>query len=108
MTKWIAGLGLSAALAFAAPSSAEAQGPVVTGGLVNVTITDVIENVVVEVSNVNVSITAALALAANVCGVAVNVLAADFQQDGQATCTAVSDADNVVTITQQRGRPAPR
>ena len=104
MTKWIAGLGLGAALAFAAPSAAEAQAPVITGGLVNVTITDVIDDVTVEVSNVNVTVAAALALAANVCGVAVNVLAADLGPDGEATCNAAADADQVLTITQRRRR----
>jgi hypothetical protein len=100
MKKLIAGLGLGAALAFAAPSTSEAQGPIVTGGLVNVTIVDAVDVTNNQILN-NISITAALALAANVCGVAVNVLAADLKQDGKATCTAGSQ---VVTLTQQRNR----
>ena len=100
MTKWIAGLGLGAALAFAAPTTAEAQGngPVVAGGLINVQIVDLIDGDVL--SNNNLSVTAALSVAANICGVAVNVLAADFRQDGEATCET---ATQQVILTQQRG-----
>jgi hypothetical protein len=98
MTKWIAGLGLSAALAFAAPATADAQ-PVVTGGLVNVTVTDALNNVL---SSNDVGIAAALSVAANICGVAVNVLAADLQQDGKATCTNATG--QTVTLTQRRRR----
>lgn len=94
MTKMIAALGISAALAFAAPSTAEAQGPIVTGGLVNVTIVDA-----VDVRNVKVAIGAALNLAANVCGVAVNVLAVQLGQPGPISCTNTVTGDKV-TITQ--------
>ena len=103
MTKWIAGLGLSAALAFAAPTTAQAQ-PVVTGGLVNVTVTDALNNVL---SDNNVGVAAALAVAANVCGVAVNVLAADFQQDGRAVCTN-DVSGQTANVTQPRGGRRPR
>ena len=96
MKKMIATLGLGVALSFASPNSAEAQqAPVVTGGLVNVTIVDA-----VDVQNVTLNLSAALLLAANVCGVAVNVLAADFVQDGRATC---STATQTVTLEQRRG-----
>jgi hypothetical protein len=100
MTKWIAGLGLSAALAFAAPSTSEAQGPVVTGGLVNVTIVDAVDVTNVRIIR-DITVAAAVQLAANICGVAVNVIAIDFQQDGKATCET---AAQTVTITQQRGK----
>ena len=40
-----------------------------------------------------------VSVAAGICGVSVNVLAADFQQDGSAECNA--DSDN--TVTQGRG-----
>jgi hypothetical protein len=102
MTKWIAGLALSGALAFAAPSTAEAQGPIVTGGLVNVTIVDLVDagNIL---SDNNVGIGAALAIAANVCDVSVIVLAADLTDDGEATCTSEND-EQQVTLTQLTGR----
>jgi hypothetical protein len=98
MRKLIAAFATTAALAVGVmPAAAQ---PVVTGGLVNVTIVDAVDVTNNQILN-NISITAALALAANVCGVAVNVLAADLKQDGKATCTAGSQ---VVTLTQQRNR----
>ena len=98
MKKLLASLGLGAALAFATPSTSEAQGPVITGGLVNVTITNVANNNEI-IKNVNLAVTAALNVAANICGVSVDVLATDFAPDGFATCT------NTVTgraVTLQR------
>jgi hypothetical protein len=59
--------------------------PVLFGGLVNVVVTDVIDDVTVTVQDVNVSVGAALGLAANVCGVGVNVLAQQLR-NGDATC----------------------
>lgn len=53
--------------------------PILTGGLVNVTIVDV-EDVVVQVP---------VAAAANICGIDVNVLVEDLQ-DGDANCTATA------------------
>ncbi len=55
--------------------------PVVTGGLVNVTIVDAID---VNRNTVQLPI----AVAANVYDVDINVLAADLADDGQANCTA--------------------
>ena len=72
---------LSAGVA-AAPAAAA---PVVTGGLVNVTIIDA-----VDISRVTVQLP--IAVAANVCDVDVNVLAADLADDGQANCTATADS----------------
>ena len=78
-----------AVLAVGALTPASAQ-PIVTGGLVNVTVTDVIDDVTLGVG-------AALALAANVCDVNVNVLAR--QLPGTATCTN-EETDQTVIITQ--------
>lgn len=64
---------------------AQAAGPVVTGGLVNVTLVDIL-----DVSNVTVQIP--VALAANVCEVDINVLTVDLAEDGGATCTATADS----------------
>lgn len=63
--------------ALAAPQG----GPVVTGGLVNVTIVDAVD---VNRNTVQLPI----AVAANVCDVEVNVLAADLADDGEANCEA--------------------
>lgn len=63
--------------------AASAQ-PIVTGGLVNVTITDVLNNNTVDVK---VPVQAGLDLGANVCGVDVAVLAAEFSQNNAASCT---------------------
>jgi hypothetical protein len=90
----VAGAALAAG-AVATPASAQ---PVVIGGLVNVVVTDVIDDVTVTVQDVNVSVGAALGLAANVCGVGVNVLAQQLR-NGDATCDAVA-SDQVVTISQ--------
>jgi hypothetical protein len=92
--KAAASLFAGAALAVGALTPASAQ-PIVTGGLVNVIVTDVIDDVTVVVRNVSVG--AALALAANVCDVNVNVLAR--QLPGTATCTSEA-GDQRVTITQ--------
>jgi hypothetical protein len=77
---------------------ASAAGPVVTGGLVNVTVTDVIDDVTVVVQDVNVGVAAALNLAANVCDVNVNVLARQLRT-GEATCQNAAD-DTTATISQ--------
>jgi hypothetical protein len=47
--------------------------PVITGGLVNVVITDVIDDVTVVVQDINVTVPVAAQVIANVCGVQVPV-----------------------------------
>lgn len=73
----------------AAPASS--QGPIVTGGLVNVTITDSLNNIL---SNNNVTVGAALGVAANVCGVPVSVLAQQIRT-GDITCTSDASGQTV-------------
>ena len=80
----------------AAAAPASAQGPIVTGGLVNITIVDLIDGDVL--SNNNVSLGAALGIAANVCDVNVNVLAQQLRRGG-ATCTSEA-SDQQVNISQ--------
>ena len=72
---------MAGALAAGSIMTAGAAGaqPVITGGLVNVTVTDVIDDVTVTVQDVNVGVAAALNLAANVCDVNVNVLARELR-----------------------------
>lgn len=74
---------LACATVMATAPSISAQ-PLVTGGLVNVTVTDVIDGDVL--SNNNTSLGLALGVAANVCDVNVNLLAKQLRNGG-ATCT---------------------
>jgi hypothetical protein len=86
-----AAIGLGGSLIAAAPAQAA---PLVTGGLVNVTIVDVIDDVTVEITDVNVGVAAALQLAANVCGTTVALVAQDIATDG--TCTNEVTGDSVI------------
>ena len=79
------------------PDHASAQ-PIITGGLVNVVVTDVVDDVTVVVQDINVSVGAALAVAANVCDVNVNVIAEQLR-NGDATCENALD-DTAVLIQQ--------
>ena len=86
------------ALALLIPTAASMSaqgGPIVigNGGLVNVTIVDVIDDITIR--DINVNVAAAVNIAANVCNVAVGVIADDLLEDGQYTC---STAEQVVTI----------
>jgi hypothetical protein len=75
-------------------------------GLVNVNISqiDVETGNILSDNTVQVSVGAALAIAANICGVAVNVLAVDLGQQGETTCKNAT-GDQQVTLTQDsRGR----
>lgn len=86
----------AATIGFSGASASAA--PVVTGGVVNVTVTDVIDDVTVTVQDVNVGVAAALKIAANVCDVNVNVLAQQLR-DGGATCENAA-SDVTATIDQ--------
>lgn len=101
MRKLLPTLALGVGLAFGGADAAEAQ----QAGLINVEISniDVETGDILSNNTIQVSVGAALAIAANVCNVAVNVLAVDLGQDGTATCTSTT-GDQQVTLTQQRGR----
>jgi hypothetical protein len=87
----VAGVVVAGALAIpAAPALAQ---PVVTGGLVNVTIVDVL-------SGNEVSLQVPITVAANVCDVSVAVLAEDLR-NGPVDC---SNDTQTITVTQQRRR----
>ena len=83
----IAALSAAGALSvgLAAAPAAQAQ-PIITGGLVNVTIVDAVdvEDVVVQVP---------VAAAVNICDVDVQVLVADLADDGEANCTATATSN---------------
>ena len=84
-------------MGLAAPAQAA---PLITGGLVNVTITDVnvLTGAILNNNTVQVGVGAALAIAANVCDVNVNVLATQLR-DGGATCSnTVDNVESTVTF----------
>jgi len=93
--KLAAGLATSGLLAagIAAPT-ASAQ-PVVTGGLVNVTVTDVLSH-----DQINVQVP--IGVAANVCGVQANVLAQGGVQE-PIDCSSATTADLPVAFAPQLG-----
>ena len=77
--------------ALAVPASAASAAPLVTGGLVNVTIVDVL-------SDNQVTLQVPITVAANICDVTVAVLATDLR-DGDADC---SNDQQIITVSQQR------
>ena len=86
MRKLIATLFATGALAVGATASTASAQPVITGGLVNITVTNVLNNVTITLDR-TVNVAAAVQIAANVCDVPVTVLANDITQTGSATCT---------------------
>jgi hypothetical protein len=70
------------AFGVAAPASAQ---PVVTGGLINVTLVDVL-------SHDNIAVQVPVGVAANVCDVNAAVLLAAVRDTGSATCNATADS----------------
>lgn len=82
----------AATMGFGTTASAQ---PIITGGLVTVTVTDSL-NDLVTVEDVNLGV--ALNVAANVCDVNVNVLAEQLRSGG-AECENVFNGDTA-TITQ--------
>ena len=78
----LASLSAAGLMAFGAAAPASAQPPVITGGLVNITIVDVLNN-----NEVNVQVP--IGVAANVCGVQANVLAQGGIQE-PVDCTATT------------------
>ena len=83
--KLMASLFATGLLTVGAAAPASAQPPVVTGGLVNITIVDILNN-----NEVNVQIP--IGVAANVCGVQANVLAQGGIQE-PVDCTAATTQD---------------
>jgi hypothetical protein len=74
-------------------------------GLVNVDISnvkaDVAKNINVDVSQIPVTVQVPIDVAANVCGVAVDVLTSQVQQGG-ASCTAKSTSDALNSVVQDQ------
>lgn len=100
-TKMLGAAALAGALSFPLAATAIAQPPVVIGGgLVNVQIIDVIDDVEVVVQDINVNVNAAVQIAANICGVAVGVIADDLQEDGTVRCEAITGPADFVVINR--------
>lgn len=91
----------AAALSVVLSTTTSAQPPVVIGGgLVNVQIVQLIDDIEVNVQDINVTVGAAVQIAANVCGVAVGVIAQDLQ-DGRAECdNLIEGTGDIVTINR--------
>jgi hypothetical protein len=97
--KWIAATALSGGLALgvAAPvalSSPAGAQPVFTGGLVNVTITNLLNN-----NTVQVGAQIPIEVAANICGVDVSVLSNQFLSGPVATCET-RQGNQMLSLTQ--------
>ena len=90
ITSLFSGIALATVLV-TAPASAQSQ-----KGLVNVNVSDIVLNEVI--SDINVGIGVGLNVAAEICGVAVGVLASQLGQTGVAQCDG--PGDQVVTITR--------
>jgi hypothetical protein len=88
------------AITAAAPASAQPVGNIGAGNLVNVQITanNILNNNDIDVT---VPVSAAVNVAANVCGVAVDVLSIDDNGEtfGPIDCTNVQRAGSEITIT---------
>jgi len=92
---------IAGALSIPMAATTSAQPPVVIGGgLVNVQIVDVVDDVTVTVQDINVAVGVAVQIAASVCDVSANVLAQQLKS-GSATCdTLVDGTGQVVTINR--------
>jgi hypothetical protein len=97
MRKVIATLFLTGAFAVGAVAPTASAQPVITGGLVNITVVDVLNNNTVTLDR-TVNVALALGIAANVCDVTVGVLAQQLNT-GSPTCTNTLDG-MTATINQ--------
>jgi hypothetical protein len=90
-----AAVSLFAAAALGAGAVAPASAaPVITGGLVNVTVVDLVD---LTNTSVNVPVT----VAAQICGVSVQALVVDLGPDGTIT-DCDQDVDTITTVTQRK------
>jgi hypothetical protein len=93
LRKFVATAFATALMAVGAAAPASAQ-PVVTGGLINVTLVDVL-------SHDNIAVQVPVGIAANVCDVNAAVLLAAVRDTGSATCDATS---NAIAFAEQHQR----
>ena len=93
--------------AFAQSNSAGGGNNSQSEGLVNVTLGDVVLQEIASDLNVNVSeipvtVQVPVGVAANVCGVAANVLASDMKDEGGAVCDATSSSEALTQVVQRQ------
>ncbi len=82
MRRILALISVSAMMVALTAMPAMAQ-PVFTGGLINVTVIDLVKDVTVQVP---------VGVAANLCDINAAVLVAEFEDTGAADCTATADS----------------
>src|SRR5687768_3558222 len=92
-------LAVGGSLALASPANAAVR--LCPGGLVNVTITDTLNNNEILTRN-NIAVGVAANIAANVCDVNVGGILGQLRDTGTATCNLTSDATDQLVITQTR------
>jgi hypothetical protein len=83
--KLIASLFATGLLAAGVSIPSASAAPVITGGLVNVTLVDVL-------SHDEIAVQVPIGIAANVCDVNAAVLLAEVRDTGEATCDATADS----------------
>jgi hypothetical protein len=97
LRKTCASLIAACAIGAVAGAPAASAQPIITGGLVNVTITNVANNNDIDVT---VPVSAAVNIAATVCNVPVSLLSNIATQSFSGTCTTRTGATNsTITIT---------
>ncbi len=91
------------ALSLVLVKGAHAQGQ---AGLVNVDLTNVdiaiADDINIDVSQIPLTVQAPIGIAANVCDVSANVLAADIRDDGVASCNAETTSQALNQIVQRK------
>jgi len=95
----IATVGVAGSLALGVAAAAPAQAsPVITGGLVNVTLTNVLNN---DLNNNQVQVAVPIQAAAAICGVEVNILSTALAPTGTQTFNCPARNGNQ-TVTASR------
>ena len=101
VSTWIRCAVAAAFLASGATALAQQQ-----SGLVNVNVSNVAVDLAdlldVNVSPIPVNVQVPIGVAANVCGVAANVLASNIAQTGDASCDATTTSTALARITQRQ------
>ena len=98
----LCGCALLAGSLSVAPAAAQQSG-LVNVNLSNIDVrVDLADLLDIDVSQVPVNVQVPIGVAANVCGVAANVLAADVNQDGSADCTAENSSTALARFVQSQ------
>jgi hypothetical protein len=97
---WL-GAALFAGFVTVGVTASAQQSGLVNVNLSNITI-DLADVLDVDVSQIPVTVQAPIGIAANVCNIAANVLAADVRDDGNADCDATSNSTALTHIVQRQ------